>query len=68
MKVAAPLPAVAVIALSGGLLQAQGEPVSPERYPAYLESVLPSPADYQRLHDLTKDNDWIEHRKAASAN
>lgn len=45
-----------------------GEAVSPERYAAYLESVLPADADYRQLHDLTKENDWIEHRKAASTN
>src|SRR5258705_1964914 len=42
-----------------------GESISTDRYPAYLTSVLPGEADYKRLHELTKDNDWIEQRKAS---
>ncbi|MBI4420741.1 MAG: hypothetical protein HY560_07940, partial [Gemmatimonadetes bacterium] len=45
-----------------------GGEISPERYSAYLASVMPGPEDYARLHDLTKDGDWIEPRKVASQN
>ncbi|HEY2823911.1 MAG TPA: Phenylacetic acid catabolic protein, partial [Gemmatimonadales bacterium] len=41
-----------------------GEPVSEQAYEAYLAGVLPSKADYDTLHDLQKDPDWIQARKA----
>ena len=41
-----------------------GEPLAPERYPAYLAAVLPTDADYRRLRDVMKDNDWITPKKA----
>jgi hypothetical protein len=41
-----------------------GEPISEERYAAYLESVMPKPADYHALRSLMKENDWITPKKA----
>lgn len=43
-----------------------GEPISPERYPAYLESVLPRAEDIALVHDIEKEPDWIEPKKADS--
>jgi benzoyl-CoA 2,3-dioxygenase component B len=43
-----------------------GEPISPERYPAYLESVLPRPEDIALVHDIEKEPAWIEPKKADS--
>ena len=43
-----------------------GEPVSPERYPAYLESVLPRAEDIALVHSIEKEPDWIEPKKADS--
>jgi benzoyl-CoA 2,3-dioxygenase component B len=40
----------------------EGNDVSPGRYEAYLESVLPSQSDYELLQGLMKDGDWIEAR------
>jgi len=45
-----------------------GEPVSPENYPAYLESVLPNDADRTLLKDLLDEPDWIEFRKLEESN
>ena len=46
----------------------EGEPVDPDKYPAYLASVLPSDKDRQTLDDLCKDPSWIlpprDHPKA----
>ncbi len=36
-----------------------GEPIAPDRYPAYLASVLPSKKDREALDDLSKDPTWI---------
>lgn len=41
-----------------------GEPISADRYEEYLESVTPQKEDYDELHEIMKDNDWIEHRNA----
>jgi benzoyl-CoA 2,3-dioxygenase component B len=41
-----------------------GEPIEPERYPAYLASVLPTAEDRAVLGDIFKENDWIIPRKA----
>jgi benzoyl-CoA 2,3-dioxygenase component B len=43
-----------------------GTPISPERYPAYLESVLPRPEDIALVHDIEKEPGWIEPKKADS--
>ena len=42
----------------------EGEPVSPERYQDYLAGVLPTDADYLRLRDVMKENDWITPKKS----
>lgn len=42
-----------------------GEDISPERYDEYLASVTPGKADYAELHEVMKDHDWIEPRKAS---
>jgi benzoyl-CoA 2,3-dioxygenase component B len=39
-----------------------GDPLSEERYAAYLQSALPQPEDYQRLHDIVAAGEWIEER------
>ncbi len=44
----------------------EGNEVSPERYKEYLASVTPSKEDYQLLHDLMKEPDWIEARKLSA--
>src|SRR3989442_7911087 len=36
------------------------------KYPAYLESVLPRPEDIAIVHDIEKEPDWIEPKKADS--
>ena len=43
-----------------------GEPVSAERYPAYLASVLPRKEEYDSIHALSKEPGWIEARKVSS--
>ena len=43
-----------------------GEPVSAQRYPAYLASVLPRKEDYDSIHALSKEPGWIEPRKVSS--
>ncbi len=44
-----------------------GQPIDDAaRYEAYLASVLPQPSDYARVHDLEKEPDWIEAKKADS--
>jgi hypothetical protein len=40
-----------------------GEPMEPEKYPAYLASVLPTAEDREFLRGVFKENDWIEPRK-----
>jgi benzoyl-CoA 2,3-dioxygenase component B len=40
----------------------EGAPVSEERYPAYLKSVLPQEEDYRVLHDIVAGGQWIEER------
>ncbi|MDQ3697535.1 MAG: phenylacetate-CoA oxygenase subunit PaaI [Gemmatimonadota bacterium] len=40
-----------------------GEPMEPEKYKAYLASMLPSAEDRAVLRDIFKENDWIEARK-----
>lgn len=42
-----------------------GEPLSVDRYDAYLASVLPTEEDYDKLRYVTKDSDWIEQRSAS---
>ena len=42
------------------------QPVDAAKYPAYLESVLPRPADIAVVHDIEKEPDWIEAKKADS--
>ena len=39
-----------------------GNDISAERYDEYVASVTPTDADYQLVHDLSKDEGWIEHR------
>lgn len=39
-----------------------GNEVTPDRYEAYLQSVLPTEDDYAFLRDVMKDGDWIETR------
>ncbi len=41
----------------------EGEELSPDRYQAYLTTVLPQPADYFALRDIMKDDDWIAPKK-----
>ncbi len=41
-----------------------GELLSKETYAQHLEEVLPTVSDTAFLQDLTKDNDWIEPKKA----
>jgi benzoyl-CoA 2,3-dioxygenase component B len=43
-----------------------GVPLSPEKYKDYLTSVLPRPEDIQLVHDIEKEPDWIEAKKADS--
>ena len=43
-----------------------GEPIDASKYPAYLESVLPRPEDIATVHDIEKEPDWIEPKKADS--
>jgi len=44
-----------------------GEPVDdPAKYQAYLATVLPQAADYQRVNAIEKEPDWIEPKKAYS--
>ncbi|HXE58198.1 MAG TPA: Phenylacetic acid catabolic protein [Gemmatimonadales bacterium] len=42
----------------------EGEPVDPERYPAYLASVLPTDEDRAFLREVFKENDWILPKRA----
>jgi len=37
-----------------------GEPVDPDRYPAYLATVLPTDRDKALLAEIFKNSDWIE--------
>ncbi len=39
-----------------------GEPVSAAAYEKYRDSVLPTEQDYETLHDIMKEPDWIEPR------
>ncbi len=39
-----------------------GNPVSPDRYPAYLASMTPSKEDYDLIGTVSKEPDWIEPR------
>lgn len=39
-----------------------GNELSPEAYKKYFAEVTPNKEDYAVLHDVMKDNDWIEHR------
>jgi benzoyl-CoA 2,3-dioxygenase component B len=43
-----------------------GQPLDGAKYPAYLESVLPRPEDIAVVHDIEKEPDWIEPKKADS--
>jgi hypothetical protein len=43
-----------------------GQPLDAAKYPAYLESVLPRPEDIAVVHDIEKEPDWIEAKKADS--
>ncbi len=42
-----------------------GNELSPDRYEAYLKSVLPSEEDYALLHELQKDAGWIAPRQVS---
>jgi benzoyl-CoA 2,3-epoxidase subunit B len=44
----------------------EGQEISAEKYPAYLATVLPRPEDIQLVHDIEKEPDWIEPKKADS--
>jgi len=44
-----------------------GEEISPDRYQAYLDTVLPQPADYVALREVQKDDDWIQAKKGDGA-
>ena len=41
-----------------------GEPIGQERYAAYLQDILPRPEDIALVHDIEKEPDWIEPKKA----
>src|SRR3989449_2706765 len=44
-----------------------GQPIDdPEKYAAYLKTVLPQPEHYQTVHDIEKEPSWIEAKKADS--
>jgi hypothetical protein len=43
-----------------------GQPLDDSKYAAYLESVLPRPEDIAVVHDIEKEPDWIEPKKADS--
>ena len=43
-----------------------GTPLDADKYPAYLESMLPRPADIALVHDIEKEPGWIEPKKADS--
>jgi hypothetical protein len=43
-----------------------GQPIDSAKYQAYLESVLPRPEDIAMVHDIEKEPDWIEPKKADS--
>src|SRR5260221_14441396 len=43
-----------------------GQPLDAAKYPAYLQSVLPRPEDVARVHDIDKEPDRIEPKKADS--
>jgi hypothetical protein len=45
-----------------------GAPIDPSKYAGYLESVLPRPEDIAIVHDIEKEPDWIEPKKADSLN
>ena len=47
-------------------LNVDGQPLDAAKYPAYLESVLPRPEDVARVHDIEKEPNWIEPKKADS--
>ena len=49
------------------LYTVEGEPIDdPEKYKAYLKTVLPQPEHYAIVHDIEKEPDWIELKKADS--
>ncbi len=39
-----------------------GNEMSREAYDKYFPKLIPNKADYAKLNDIMKDNDWIEHR------
>ena len=41
-----------------------GEEIGAEQYAAYLQNVLPRPEDIALVHDIEKEPDWIEPKKA----
>jgi len=41
-----------------------GEAIGAEQYAAYLQGVLPQPEDIALVHDIEKEPDWIEPKKA----
>jgi hypothetical protein len=43
-----------------------GQPIDESKYPAYLETVMPRPEDIAIVHDIEKEPDWIEPKKADS--
>ena len=49
------------------LYTVEGEPIDDaEKYKAYLKTVLPQPEHYTIVHDIEKEPDWIEAKKADS--
>ena len=45
----------------------EGEPIDdPRRYGEYLKTVLPQPEHFAIVHDIEKEPDWIEPKKADS--
>ncbi len=44
-----------------------GEEISPDRYRAYLDTVLPQPGDYVALRELQKDEGWIQAKRGDGA-
>ena len=44
----------------------EGQPMDAERYPDYRAGLLPSPEDIALVHDIEKEPDWIEPKKADS--
>jgi benzoyl-CoA 2,3-dioxygenase component B len=43
-----------------------GVPMDADKYPAYRTAMLPRPEDIALVHDIEKEPDWIESKKADS--